>query len=73
MGTAFDLFGIFLVPTAAAFWLEPRSKLLYAANMPVAGWLLDRFDARFVMATGAGFCGIGFVREFEQFLRVHDG
>jgi len=35
--------------------------LLYAANMPVAGWLLDRFDARFVMATGAGLCGIGFV------------
>jgi MFS family permease len=69
MGTAFDLFGIFLVPLQQHFgWDRAQSSLLfaamallYAANMPVAGWLLDRFDARFVMATGAGFCGIGFV------------
>jgi MFS family permease len=69
MGTAFDLFGIFLVPLQQHFgWDRAQSSLLftamallYAANMPVAGWLLDRFDARFVMATGAGLCGIGFV------------
>jgi MFS family permease len=69
MGTAFDLFGIFLLPLQQHFgWDRAQSSLLftamaplYAANMPVAGWLLDRFDARFVMATGAESCGIGFV------------
>src|SRR3984893_6525366 len=67
MGAAFDTFGIFLLPLQRQFgWdraqislLFTAMALLYAANMPVAGWLLDRFDARLVMATGAMFCGVG--------------
>jgi MFS family permease len=69
MGTAYDIFGIFLVPLQEHFgWNSARSSLpftamglVYAASMPAAGWLLDRFDARFVMAAGTGVCGIGFV------------
>jgi MFS family permease len=69
MGTAFDAFGVFLVPLQQHFgWDRAQSSLLftamgllYAANMPVAGWLLDRFDARFVMAAGAISCGSGMV------------
>ena len=69
MGAAFDTFGIFLLPLQRQFgWdraqislLFTAMALLYAANMPVAGWLLDRFDARLVMATGAMFCGVGLV------------
>jgi MFS family permease len=69
MGAAYDIFGIFLVPLQEHFgWNSAQSSLpftamglLYAASMPAAGWLLDRFDARFVMAAGTGVCGIGFV------------
>ncbi len=69
MGTAYDIFGIFLVPLQEHFgWNSAQSSLpftamglVYAASMPAAGWLLDRFDARFVMAAGTGVCGIGFV------------
>jgi MFS family permease len=69
MGTAYDIFGIFLVPLQEHFgWNSAQSSLpftamglLYAASMPAAGWLLDRFDARFVMAAGTGVCGVGFL------------
>jgi MFS family permease len=69
MGTAYDIFGIFLVPLQEHFgWNSAQSSLpftamglIYAASMPASGWLLDRFDARFVMAAGTGVCGIGFV------------
>jgi MFS family permease len=69
MGTAFDAFGIFLVPLQQHFgWSRAQSSLLftamallYAASMPVAGWLLDHFDARFVIGAGAVFCGSGMV------------
>ena len=69
MGAAYDIFGIFLVPLQEHFgWNSARSSLpftamglVYAASMPASGWLLDRLDARFVMAAGTGVCGIGFV------------
>jgi MFS family permease len=69
MGAAYDIFGIFLVPLQEHFgWNSAQSSLpftamglVYAASMPAAGWLLDRFDARFVMTAGTGVCGIGFV------------
>ncbi len=69
MGAAYDIFGIFMVPLQAHFGCNSAKSslpftamgLVYAASMPAAGWLLDRFDARFVMAAGTGVCGIGFV------------
>lgn len=46
---------------ARVAWVPGVLSLSVGVTGPIAGWLLDRIEARFVMGAGAALAGIGFV------------
>src|SRR5215469_7060869 len=42
-------------------WLPATLVLAVGITGPIAGWLLDRIDARFLMGTGAALTGASFI------------
>jgi len=42
-------------------WIPSTLTIAVGITGPVAGWLLDRFEARVVMGTGAALAGAGFI------------
>lgn len=65
-GATIDSFGVFFMPLVKEFgWSHARVSMLPTAlsaspilALPVAGWLLDRIQARFVIAAGVLITGI---------------
>lgn len=68
-GTALGTTGVFITPLIRHFhWSHAQVSriasawaLLYGLGCPVAGWLLDRVDARWVVASGCGLAGLGYL------------
>jgi len=65
-GATTDSFGVFFMPLVREFgWSHARVSILAAAMstspvvaMPLAGWLLDRIEARFLIGTGILIIGL---------------
>src|SRR5438445_11372835 len=68
-GSGYNTAGVFFAPLLKHFgWTRARVSILQTAlalsagfSVPLIGWLLDRIEARIVMATGAAAAGIGFL------------
>lgn len=46
---------------ARVAWMVFVLSLSVGVSQPIAGWLLDRFEARYVMSVGAALAGLGFI------------
>jgi MFS family permease len=46
---------------ARVAWMVFVLSLSVGVSQPIAGWLLDRFEARYVMGAGAALAGLGFI------------
>jgi sugar phosphate permease len=65
-GSGYDTFPVFLLPLVKHFaWSHARAASLQAAlalaaglTVPLIGWMLDRVEARVVMALGAALAGL---------------
>src|SRR6201997_2287458 len=68
-GSGYNTAGVFFTPVIRTFgWSRARLSTLQTAlalaagvSAPFIGWMLDRIEARFVMAAGAVVAGAGFV------------
>jgi MFS family permease len=68
-GAGYNTAGVFFTPVIRTFgWSRARLSTLQTAlalaagvSAPLVGWILDRIEARFVMAVGAVVAGVGFV------------
>jgi len=68
-GSSYKTAGVFFTPVIRTFgWSRARLSTLQTAlaiaagvSAPFIGWMLDRIEARFVMAAGAVIAGCGFV------------
>ncbi len=68
-GSGYNTAGVFFTPLIRSFgWSRARLSTLQTAlalaagiSAPFIGWILDRIEARFVMASGAVAAGAGFV------------
>src|SRR5215469_18622468 len=65
-GATIDSFGVFFMPLVKEFgWSHARVSMLPTAlsaspilALPLAGWLLDRIQARFIIASGLLLTGL---------------
>ncbi len=68
-GSGYNTAGVFFTPVIKSFgWSRARLSTLQTAlalaagvSIPLVGWVLDRVEARFVMAAGAVMAGCGFI------------
>jgi MFS family permease len=68
-GSGYNTAGVFFTPVIKSFgWSRARMSTLQTAlalaagvSIPLIGWLLDRVEARLMMAAGAAMAGCGFI------------